>query len=80
MPQIAKSTALGGLVRRLRVDRDWSMAELGRRSDMPRQRIYEIERGRYRNPQTVTLIRLADALGVSTQTLSRAAEQDAREA
>lgn len=59
---------LGLNVYRLRSERDWTQAELAARAGMSQPRIAEIERGDG-NPKFETLIRLANAFGVSLSAL-----------
>lgn len=59
---------LGGRVRRLRNDREWSQAELARRVGVTQGQIAKIERGD-RSARLSTAARLADALGVGLDDL-----------
>ncbi len=50
-------------VQKLRVDKGWSVAELGRRAEMAAPNVHRVESARH-VPSTRTMLRLAQALGV----------------
>lgn len=58
------SQSLAEAVRRLRAARSWTLDELARRSGVSRRLIVQIEQ-RDANPSIGTLLRVADALGVT---------------
>ena len=64
----AAMAVLGSTVRRLRTNRGISQEELADRAGLHRTYISSIERGQ-RNPALVSIIRLAQALGVDPSAL-----------
>ena len=67
---MAQSPKLDNELRVLRLDAGWSQAELGRRSGLSRAEISAIETGRL-VPSTATALALADALGMTVESLFR---------
>lgn len=60
--------AVGHRIRRLREERGWSQEQLAKRAAIDRSQICRYENGRYL-PNAITLVRLADELGVTTDEL-----------
>lgn len=60
---------LGERIRRLRLQKKWSLAQLERESGVSDTTINQIENGINPNPRKETLEKLAAALGVSVQQL-----------
>ena len=58
-------TPIGRRLRTLRLERGWSQEKLAKVSDLTRDTIVRIERGRHHTPRPVTIVLLADALGVN---------------
>ena len=56
-------------LRRTRVDRRLSVADLAEQSGVSQEQIRNIETGRARNPRAITLGKLADVLDVSPSAL-----------
>ncbi len=67
---------MGNNLRRLRKARGWTQAELSVRSGVNRVMIAKYETGRG-NPTSKTLIKLSEALGVSTDRILRGGQVDA---
>jgi transcriptional regulator with XRE-family HTH domain len=63
------TTVYGRRIRQLRIQRQWSQEELGRRANVGHQTVSDIETGRRDNPKQATLQAIADALGVTVATL-----------
>jgi transcriptional regulator with XRE-family HTH domain len=55
----------GALIRRARIERGMSQAELAKLAGVPYSTLRALERGGPRGPQMATLRKLATALGVS---------------
>jgi transcriptional regulator with XRE-family HTH domain len=65
--------ALGGAIRHLRRERELSQEALAFAADIHPKHLSEIERAN-KDPRATTVVRLADALGVSVATLYRLSE------
>ena len=63
-------TYFGKKLKKARLDRGWSLNELGRRAEIHGRQISKYERGESM-PNTDGLLRIANALGVSTDYLLR---------
>ena len=63
------STTFGRNLKRLRKQHDWSQAVLSRRSGVHKQTIYRLETGLSDNLTLKTALKLAEALGCSTDEL-----------
>jgi transcriptional regulator with XRE-family HTH domain len=61
--------SLGTRLATLRLKRGWSQRELARRSGVRQSLLSELERGRKTDTTGRTLVKLAQALGVSVDTL-----------
>jgi len=59
---------VGGNIRKIRLDKKMTQAELAVKSDLDKQSIFRIEKGRL-NMSLVTLFKIANALEVSTDKL-----------
>lgn len=59
---------VGDAIRRLRLSRGWSQADLARRSDVSQPTVQRIEAGAP-HPSVVNVVRIARALGVSVEDL-----------
>ncbi|HEX8065047.1 MAG TPA: helix-turn-helix transcriptional regulator [Thermoleophilaceae bacterium] len=66
--------ALGEVIRELRTERGLSQEELGLRSGVHRNYIGGVERAE-RQPSALTVVRLADALGVKPSEVFKRAER-----
>jgi transcriptional regulator with XRE-family HTH domain len=66
LPQSESSVlkALGGRIRELRNERDWSQEQLSEAAYLDRSYVAGIEAG-LRNPSVRSLLKIANALGVS---------------
>jgi transcriptional regulator with XRE-family HTH domain len=70
--ELLKSTLarnLGRKLRYLRAKRSWTQVELSRRVPISRAYLAKLERGNGGLPRYITLVRLADSLGVSLSEL-----------
>ena len=67
---------IGDRVRELRLKRDWSQGELGKRSGVAEQTISNIETGRH-VPDTETLLKISRGLDVDVGTLLGSGEREA---
>jgi transcriptional regulator with XRE-family HTH domain len=72
----ALTTAVAGHVRTLRTARGWSLDELAGRSGVSKGMVVQIE-GARTNPSVGTLVRIADAFGVTVARLLEPAEERA---
>lgn len=54
---------------KLRKEKDWSQEKLAREADIPFTTLTKIENGTTKNPSIETLIKIADALGVTVDAL-----------
>lgn len=64
-----KEMTLGERIRELRKQAEWTMKQLAEASGLPENSILYIEKGYVRNPATYKLQRIADAFGVSVDSL-----------
>lgn len=64
----AAAESLGGRIRKLRLARSWSQAELGRRIGASQRAVAYYERD-HTSPSPAALVKLADVLGVSADVL-----------
>lgn len=71
--QSAELLALGGAIRRLRVERDVSQEQLALLAGVDRSYLGRVERGD-NNPAALTIIKISAALGVTTADLFAAAD------
>lgn len=60
---------LGVRLHRLRRQRKWSFLELEKRTGVARSHLYAIEMGRVKNPNALTVIRIAKGFEMSLDTL-----------
>ena len=70
--------ALGGAIRHLRRERELSQEALAFAADIHPKRLSEIERAN-KDPRATTVVRLADALGITVAALYRLSEGDAEQ-
>ncbi|GAH62639.1 unnamed protein product [marine sediment metagenome] len=56
-------------IKKLRNKKGWSQEKLAREADISYQTLIKIEQNRIKNPKLQTLIKLAEALGVSLDKL-----------
>jgi transcriptional regulator with XRE-family HTH domain len=69
-----RALMLGALVAQHRLAKSWSQAQLGKRAGLSQDKIWRIERAKYRTPPSDEIIRrLAAALEVDPRQLLRAA-------
>ena len=61
---------LAGRIKYLRRSKGWSQEQLAERASMQRSYLADLERG-YRNPSVRTLVKVANAIGVSISALFR---------
>ncbi len=71
--------AIGERIRQVREQRVWGQAELARKAGISANTLYRIEAGRH-VPRPATIRKLAQALGVSPETLAWSLEQVLAEA
>src|SRR5215217_7706444 len=67
---------IGAWVKAERERRGWSQSELARRAGLTPQAIGQLERSRRRHPYSETVAGLAQAFGITTEELYRAAYGD----
>lgn len=70
-----QAETLGQRIHRLRLDKGWSMDELGWHSHVSRNHIWQLEHDKRRHPRPETLEKLAEALGVTPFYLEHGYEQ-----
>jgi transcriptional regulator with XRE-family HTH domain len=71
---------LGDRIRATRERYGMSAAELARRVDITRQQLYMIERSKTADPGALTILKIADVLGVSTDFLLKGNRKARRKA
>ena len=63
------AVTVGQKIKTLREEKYLSQEELGRRADVSTNTVSKIEQGRVRYPSRITLLRIAEALGVPVEEL-----------
>jgi transcriptional regulator with XRE-family HTH domain len=72
--EMANGNGIGDRLKRLRIAKGLGPVALSKAAGVARTALHRIEFGRTRNPSAPVLMRLADALGVTTDELLGAAE------
>jgi transcriptional regulator with XRE-family HTH domain len=61
---------MGKILKRLRIERGLSRAELAERANLTREYIFMLEEGQRRNPSFAVMVQLAKALNVEVMALA----------